>query len=42
MVEAKYCEATFYCSTPGFMKWLYLKVHMFSIKGKNANCISKC
>jgi len=34
-------EATFCPSTPGSMKWLYLKVHMLLVKEK-CKCISKC
>ncbi len=31
------CETTFYPSTPGSMKWLYLKVHTLLMKEKNAS-----
>ncbi len=35
------CDATFWPSTFGSMKWLYLKVHMLPVKEK-CKCISKC
>jgi hypothetical protein len=31
------CETTFYRSTPGSISWLYLKIHMLSLKEKNAS-----
>jgi hypothetical protein len=34
------CEVTFCPSTPGSMRWLYLKVLMLSMKEK-CKCISK-
>jgi hypothetical protein len=29
-----HCEATFYPSTLGSMKWIYLKIHMLPVKEK--------